>query len=85
MIDKYTTETAALKATVGKFRKLDTDKLTINGKDISEIGGSVGEIKHAQDTRETVTENDLWGQWVETKADNTVIIHDKDISNPNKP
>jgi hypothetical protein len=83
MIDKYTTETAALKATVGKFKKLDTNKLTINGKDISEIGGSVGEIKHAQDTRETVTENDLWGQWVETLEDGTVIIHDDWATNPN--
>ena len=93
MIDKYTTETAALKATVGKFRKLDADKLTIKGQDISELIGTCGgnggsgsvTIKHAQDTRETVTENDLWGQWVETKADGTVIIHDKDINNPNKP
>lgn len=45
MSDKYTTETASIKATIGKFRKLDTDKLTIKGQDISELvgtGGSVG-------------------------------------------
>ena len=85
MSDKYTTETASIRATIGKFRKLDTDKLTIKGQDISELvgtGGSVAEIKHAQDTRETVTDDDLWGQWVETLDDGTVIIHDTVFDNP---
>ena len=40
-------------------------------------------IKHSQDTRETITENDLWGQWVETTSDGTIIIHDDLITNPN--
>ena len=91
MSDKYNTETASIKATIGKFRKLDTDKLTIKGQDISELvgsgnGGGSGSvtIKHAQDTRETVTENDLWGQWVETLEDGTVIIHDTVFDNPDK-
>ena len=90
MSDKYNTETASIKATIGKFRKLDTDKLTIKGQDISELigsgnGGGSGSvtIKHAQDTRETVTENDLWGQYIETKSNGTVVIHDNEVVNPN--
>ena len=84
MSDKYNTETASIKATIGKFRKLDTDKLTIKGQDISELVGSGSvTIKHAQDTRTTVTQNDLWGQWIETLDDGTVIIHDDEVVNPN--
>lgn len=40
-------------------------------------------IKHSQDTRETVTENDLWGQYIETKSDGTIIIHDDEVTNTN--
>lgn len=88
MSDKYNTETASIRATIGKFRKLDTDKLTIKGQDISELVGNGGgsgsvTIKHANDTRETVTDNDLWGQWVETLEDGTVIVHDDWVTNPN--
>ena len=40
-------------------------------------------IKHSQDTRETITENDLWGQYIETKSDGTIIVHDDWVTNPN--
>lgn len=68
MIDKYTTETAALKATVGKFRKLDADKLTIKGQDISELvgtGNGGSGLKFPDDypkfiTRQTINEDDCY-------------------------
>ena len=82
----YTTKTAALRATKADINKLDTKKMLLNGKNILEyIKDATPTIKHSQDTRETVTENDLWGQWVETKADGTIIIHDVTNYNGSKP
>ena len=73
-----------LSATYADVRKLDVKKINLKGKNILEyIKESVPTIKHSQDTRETVTENDLWGQWVETKSDGTVIVHDDWVTNPN--
>ena len=66
----YTTKTAALKATKADINKLETKKLKVNGKDV------VLGAKHANDTRETVTENDIWGQYIETLEDGTAIVHD---------
>lgn len=73
-----------LSATYADVRKLDVKKINLKGKNILEyIEESVPTITHSQDTRETVTENDLWGQWVETKSDGTIVIHDDWVTNPN--
>ena len=83
-IKTYTTKTASLRVTNADIRNLDVKKINLDGKNILEyIKESVPTIKHSQDTRETVYEDDLWGQWVETKDDGTVVVHDDYLSNPN--
>jgi hypothetical protein len=73
-----------LSSIYANIRKVDARKINLKGKNILEyISDNKTEVKHAQDTRETVTENDLWGQWVETLEDGTVIVHDDWITNPN--
>ena len=80
----YTTKTPSLKATIADVRNLDAKKINLKGKDILEhIKENVPTIKHASDTRETVTENDLWGQYIETLEDGTVIVHDDWVTNTN--
>ena len=71
----YTTKTAALKATKADINKLEAKKLKVNGKDV------ILSAKHDNDTRETVTEDDLWGQYTEIK-DGQVIVHDDYVINP---
>ena len=83
MSDLYTTKTATLKAIKADVRNLDAKKINLKGKDILEyINEATPTIKHANDTRETVTENDLWGQYIETKSDGTIIVHDDWVTNP---
>ena len=76
---------ANLSSTEADIRKLNVKKISLNGQDISELisssGGSVA-VKYTKDTRETFTDNDLWGQWIETLDDGTVIIHDDEVTNP---
>ena len=65
MSDKYNTETASIKATIGKFRKLHTDKLTIKGQDINEIIRNSAGLKFPDDypkfiTRQTINEDDCY-------------------------
>ena len=73
-----------LSATYADVRKLDVKKINLKGKNILEyIEDATPTIKHAKDTRETVTENDLWGQYIETSGDGTLIIHDDWVTNPN--
>ena len=73
-----------LSSTYADVRRLDVKKINLKGKNILEyIEESVPTITHSQDTREIVTENDLWGQWVETKDDGTVVVHDDEVTNPN--
>ena len=76
-IKNYTTKTAALRATIADVNKLEAKKIKVNGKDV------VLGAKHSQDTRETVTENDLWGQYTEIK-DGQVIVHDDEVINPTR-
>ena len=79
MSDLYTTRTASLRATKGDF-----NKIILKNKNILDyISEATPTAKHAQDTRETVTENDLWGQYIETKSDGTIIVHDDEVTNPN--
>ena len=81
--DLYTTKTAALKATFVDARVIDAKKIKIKGQDILEkIEDASKTTKHANDTRETITENDLWGQWIET-TDDEIIVHDDWVVNPN--
>ena len=80
----YTTNTASLKTTIADVRKINVKKLFLEGENILDIiKRATPTIKHAQDTRETVTENDFWGQWVETTSDGTIIVHDDWVTNPN--
>lgn len=73
-----------LSATYADVRRFDAKKINLKGKNILEyIKEATPTIKHSQDTRETVTENDLWGQWVETTSDGTIIVHDDWVTNPN--
>ena len=75
-----------LSATYADVRRLDAKKINLKGKNILEyIEESVPTITYTKDTRETVYTDDLWGQWVETKDDGTVVIHDDYLSNPNVP
>ena len=65
-----------LSATYADVRRLDAKKINLKGKNILEyIKEATPTIKHSQDTRETVTEDDLWGQYIEVK-DGQVIVHD---------
>lgn len=73
MSDLYTTKTAALKATKADVSKLNTKSLKVNGKDVATS------VKHPNDTREVITENDLWGSWAEIK-DGEIIFHDDEIT-----
>lgn len=61
----YTTKTPSLKATEGNFRKIDTNKLTIKGQDISEIIRNSAGLKFPDDypkfiTRQTINEDDCY-------------------------
>ena len=76
MANNYTTRTAALKATKADVSKLNVKTIKVNGKDVATS------VKHSADTRETITENDLWGSWAEIK-DGEIIFHDDEVVNPN--
>ena len=84
MATSFITNTASLKTTIADVRKLNAKKLFLGGENILDIiKRATPTIKHSQDTRETVTENDLWGQYIETLEDGTIIIHDDWVTNPN--
>jgi hypothetical protein len=92
MSDNYTTRTASLKAITANVSDLDVKRLTankinanqilINSQDISELGGGIESAQHVNDIRQTITDNDLWGQYTEV-VDGKLIIHDDEIVNPN--
>lgn len=88
-MSNYTTRTSSLRATAADIRALDVkrinaEKINLKNKNILEyIEESIPTITHSKDTRETVYEDDLWGQWVETKDDGTVVVHDDYLTNPN--
>jgi hypothetical protein len=64
-----TFSTSALKSTLIDARIINTKKLKVSGKDI------IKDVKYTKDTRTEVTENDIWGSYVENDKGN-VIIHD---------
>lgn len=72
------------------LQKIDTTKSelldeldTVKQDLLYEIDNAVPTVKISTDTRETITENDLWGTYVETKDNGEIVIHDDFISNPN--
>ena len=73
----YTTKTAALRATIADVNKLETKKIKVNGKDVATS------VKHPNDTREVITENDLWGSWAEITSNGEIIFHEDEVTNPN--
>ena len=68
--NNYTTKTASLKTTKADVNILSTKKIKVNGKDVATS------VKHPNDTREVITENDLWGSWAEITTDGEIIFHD---------
>ena len=64
-----TFSTSALKSTLIDARIINTKKLKVSGKDV------IKDVKYTKDTRTEVTENDIWGSYVENDKGN-VIIHD---------
>ena len=82
MQKRYTQRTAALQATTVDAREVDTKKLKVSGKDITELigqsSGGVKRIRVAEDTREVITQNDIWDSYVEQGQNGQVIIHTKD-------
>ena len=73
-----------LSATYADVRKLDVKKINLKGENILDIiKRATPTIKHSQDIRETVTDDDRWGQYIETQSDGTIIIHDDWVTNPN--
>lgn len=48
-----------------------------------EIDNATPTVKISTDTRQTITENDLWGTYVETKDNGEIVIHDDWFNNPN--
>lgn len=73
MSPQYTTKTAALKATKADINKLNTKSLKVNNKDVPTS------VKHPNDTREVITENDLWGSWAEINKNGQIIFHNDEI------
>ena len=73
----HTNVIASLKTTNIDTRLLNVSKsLKVNNKDVATS------VKHPNDTREVITENDLWGSWAEIK-DGEIIFHDDEVTNPN--
>ena len=79
----YTTKTAALKATTIDTRILDAKNIFVQprGTDNQTRENILDIIDKSKtivyDTRgENVTENDLWGRWIENTEDGKAILHD---------
>lgn len=79
----YTTKTAALKATIIDTRTLDAKNIFVQprGTDNQTRENILDIIDKSKtivyDTRgENVTENDLWGRWIENTEDGKAILHD---------
>lgn len=83
MSKNYTTKTAALNAIVADIHKVSADVLTVGGKEVATKDQLVVEVKHPDDNREVITENDLWGSWAEIK-DGQIIFHNDYINNPDE-
>ena len=71
MTKNYTTKTASLKATKIDARNLDAKKISIDGKNVLDYIDENETI--VKDTREAITENDLWVSET-TKDENGAVI-----------
>ena len=72
----FITKTASLKATKALIYNLDVKRIHVDGKEVATS------VKHPNDTREIITENDLWGSWAEIKG-GEIIFHNDTFDNPN--
>ena len=77
MANTYTTKTSSIKATKADVRILNTKYIKVNDKDV------VTSVRF-EDTREIITEHDLWGTYAEQQGNEIVFTSGK-IVNPNAP
>lgn len=71
----YTTKTPSLKATIADIRNLDVKNLSVKGKSVPVSA------KHPDDTREVITENDMWAS--KAKVENgEIIFYTEPIATP---
>lgn len=69
----YTTKTASIKTIKADINELNSRKIKVNGKDVATS------VKHPDDDREIITENDLWSNYAEITSDGEIVFHDDDI------
>jgi hypothetical protein len=74
-MSKYTTTTAALKATTANIRNLDSKSIKLNGEQIPS--------KVLDERGDFVTDQDLWGTTITTDENGVVHVSHKFLSNPN--
>ena len=79
MAEKYTTQTASLKATTADIRvvnakNLDAQKIRLNGQDIEELLGSVGSNITIEDGREIKTRYDIWEHAAVENEDGSITV-----------
>ena len=79
MAEKYTTQTASLKATTADIRmvnakNLDAQKIRLNGQDIEELLDSGGSNITIEDGREVKTQYDIWEHAAVENEDGSVTV-----------
>jgi hypothetical protein len=79
MAEKYTTQTASLKATTADIRmvnakNLDAQKIRLNGQDIEELLGSGDSNITIEDGREVKTQYDIWEHAAVENEDGSVTV-----------
>ena len=89
MIDKeYIARLTSMTADVRKLnaKMVDAKKIKLNGVNLEDLlsndEGKITSVKHSQDTREVITQNDLWGTYVEVSDNGEIMLHDDEVKNP---
>ena len=86
----YTTKTPSLKAHIADVRNInakviDAKKIKLNGENLEDLlnntDGKITSVRHPNDNREVITENDLWGSTAEIK-DGEIIFHNNYVNVP---
>lgn len=88
MIDKeYITRLTSMTADIRKLnvKMVDAEKIKLNGENLEDLlnnaEGKITSVRHPNDTREVITENDLWGS--KSKIENgEVIFYEEEVTNP---
>lgn len=75
MANTYTTKTASLRATKADIQSLNTKNIKVNDKDV------ITAIRF-EDSREIITQHDLWGTFAEQEG-NEIVFSNGYIENPN--